>query len=362
MPSFTGHRALLSGLAVVALIAAGVAGALIGNAINSPSNTTPSAQADRSSCDTRRIAAGDLPSVVTVFARGSQSSGVGSGEIIRANGYILTNNHVVMPAVDGGQLQVTFDDGSMTKATITGRDPLTDLAVIHVEGKSDLPAIALGSSANLRVGVGAVALGAPLGLSSTVTKGIVSALGRTVRVPGEGSQPALLVDAVQTDAAINPGNSGGALVNCAGRLIGVPSAGANIPSSSGESGGGGNIGLGFAIPVDPAMKIAKEIISTGKVTHSFIGLQIAPLADDTTGDSGSQGLRIAALTPGGPAAGARLQVGDIITSIDGRAATSADDLMAVMLTRRAGDHVKVGYRRNGSEHTATLTLAALPRG
>lgn len=264
---------------------------------------------------------------------------------------------MILPAVGGGTLQVVFDDGSTADATITGRDPLTDLAVIRVSGKSDLRTISVGKSSDLRIGQGVVALGAPLGLSSTVTSGIVSALGRTVHLPGEASRSALLIDAVQTDAAINPGNSGGALVDCSGDLIGVPTAGASIPSPSGGA-SGGSIGLGFAIPVDLAIKVADEIIATGTVTHSFIGIQTEPLSASATRGSGTKGLRVAAVVAGGPAASAGLQVGDIITSIDGQDATSTDQLMAVTLTKRAGDQVEIGYERNGSRATATITLAA----
>ena len=350
------RRALLLALGVVVLIAAGVAGALIANAVNSPSNATTTtataaAGSSSSSCNVISIADEELPSVVTIFAAG----GVGSGEVIRSDGYILTNNHVILPAVGGGPLQVVFNDGSAAAATITGRDPLTDLAVIHVSGKSDLRTISVGNSSTLRIGQGAVALGAPLGLSSTVTSGIVSALGRTVHVPGEASQTALLVDAVQTDAAINPGNSGGALVNCSGDLIGVPTAGATVPSPSGEA-SGGSIGLGFAIPVNLATMVADEIIATGTVTHSFIGIQTEPLPATT--ESGAQGLRVAVVVPGSPAASAGLQVGDIITSIDGQAATSTDQLVAVTLTKRAGDQVEIGYKRDGNSATTTITLTA----
>jgi putative serine protease PepD len=362
MPGSGDHRASRAiplALGAVVLIAAGVIGALIANALNSPSNATTTASAGGSSCDAQSIAAKQLPSVVTIFAGSSVSgSGVGSGEVIRSDGYVLTNNHVILPAVGaGGMLHVVFDDGTNAEATVTGRDPLTDLAVIKVSGKSNLRTIPVGDSSELRIGQGVVALGAPLGLSSTVTTGIVSALGRTIHVPGEASQTALLVDAVQTDAAINPGNSGGALVDCSGDLIGVPTAGASIPSPSGEA-GGGSIGLGFAIPSNLATKVADEIISTGTVTHAFIGIQTVPLSASATHESGTQGLRVAAVTAGGPAAAAGLQVGDIITSIAGEDATSTDQLMAITLTKRAGDRVEIGYERNGSKATATLTLAA----
>jgi putative serine protease PepD len=356
-----GRRAIPLVVGAVALIAAGVIGALIANATNSPSNanTTASASAGGSVCDAQSVAAEQLPSVVTIFAGSNVAgSGVGSGEVIRSDGYVLTNNHVILPAVGaGGTLHVVFDDGSNAQATITGRDPLTDLAVIKVSGKAGLRTIPIGNSSELRIGQGVVALGAPLGLSSTVTTGIVSALGRTIHVPGEASQTALLVDAVQTDAAINPGNSGGALVDCTGDLIGVPTAGASIPSPSGEA-GGGSIGLGFAIPSNLAVKVSDEIISTGTVTHAFIGIQAAPLSASATRESGTNGLRVAALTAGGPAAAAGLRVGDIITSIAGEEATSTDQLMAITLTKRAGDRVEIGYDRDGTKGTATITLAA----
>ena len=354
------RKALVVALGVVVLIAAGVAGAIIGNSTNSPSSatTTAAGETSASTCNVTSIADQELPSVVTIFAGSGTSSGVGSGEVIRSDGYILTNNHVILPAVaGGGGLQVVFSDGSTATATITGRDPLTDLAVIRVGDKSDLRTISIGNSSNLRIDQGVVALGAPLGLSSTVTSGIVSALGRTVHVPGEASQSALLIDAVQTDAAINPGNSGGALVDCSGDLIGVPTAGATVPSPSGQA-SGGSIGLGFAIPVNLATKVADEIISTGTVTHAFIGIQAEPLSASATGQSGTQGLRVAVVVPGGPAEAAGLRVGDIITSIDGQAAMSTDQLMAVTLTKRAGDRVELGYERNGSAAKVTITLAA----
>jgi putative serine protease PepD len=334
--------------------------ALIANSVNSPSNATTTAAtpaAGASTCNVTSIADAELPSVVTIFAGAGGAGGVGSGEVIRSDGYILTNNHVILPAVAAGGLHVVFDDGSTAAATITGRDPLTDLAVVHVSGKSDLRTISIGDSSHLRIGEGVVALGAPLGLSSTVTSGIVSALGRTVHVPGEASQTALLIDAVQTDAAINPGNSGGALVDCSGDLIGVPTAGATVPSPSGE-GGGGSIGLGFAIPVNLATKVADEIIATGTVTHAFVGIQAEPLPASATGQSGTQGLRVGVVVTGGPAETAGLRVGDIITSIDGQPATSTDQLIAVTLTKRAGDRVQIGYKRDGSAATTTITLTA----
>ena len=356
-----GPRALLWVSAAVVVVAAGVVGALIANALNGNSSasttTTTTAQAPAStgsSCNVTSVAEQQLPTVVTIMAQGGTGGGVGSGEVIRSSGYILTNNHVILPAVAAGHLEVVFDNGNTAEASIVGRDPLTDLAVIRAHGVSNLRTIPIGDSSALRIGQPVVALGAPLGLSSTVTSGIVSALGRTVSVPGEGSQSALLIDAVQTDAAINPGNSGGALVDCSGDLVGVPTAGATVPSPSGES-AGGSIGLGFAIPVNLATKVADEIIDTGRVSHAFLGIQ----AQAVSGGTGQgQGLWVVAVVAGGPAAAAGLQEGDIIRTIDGSPAVSSDQLMALTLTKRAGDRVDLGYERDGRQATATITLSA----
>jgi putative serine protease PepD len=344
---------------IAAVVAAGEVGAVIENAVRPQSTPITPVSSAGSFCDVTAVAERELPSVLTIFA-GNETSAVGSGEIIRSDGYILTNNHVILPAVSGGALRVEFADGSTAAAKITGRDPATDLAVIRVSGMSDLRSISIGNSAHLRIGQGVVALGAPLGLSNTVTSGIVSALGRTVHVPGEASQSALLIDAMQTDAAINPGNSGGALVNCSGDLVGVPTAGAAVPSSSGVA-SSGSIGLGFAIPVNLAIMVADEIIATGTVTHAFIGVQAAPLTAGAARErKGAKGLILTTVEAGGPAATAGLRVGDVITSIDGTAALSTDQLIAVTLTKRAGDRVEIDYERDGRQATATVTLTARP--
>jgi putative serine protease PepD len=277
--------------------------------------------------------------VVTIQAGSGSSAGTGSGTIIRSDGYVLTNDHVVAPGAGGGSLSVQFDNGNTASATITGRDPLTDLAVIRVSGATGLRTIAFGNSNNVRIGQQVVALGAPLGLSSTVTSGISSALDRTVAVPGESAQSALLIDAIQTDAAINPGNSGGALVDCSSRLIGVPTAGATVSGQSAS----GSIGLGFAIPVDHARTVADEIISTGRVTYSYLGVQARPLSANPGATNGANGVQVTAVVPGGPVDAAGVRAGDIITSIDGRPARSTDQLVAITLSRRPGDRVEIGY-------------------
>lgn len=338
-------------LGAVALIVPGILGGVIATAINGSQSALTSA-----SCSVPTVADENLSSIVTIMVASGSASGVGSGEVISSDGYILTNNHVVFPAASGGSVEVAFNDGSTAPATIRGRDPLTDLAVIKVSGRSGLRPIPVGDSSALRIGQPVVALGAPLGLSSTVTSGIVSALGRTVQVPGEGSQSALLVDAVQTDAAINPGNSGGALVDCDGNLIGVPTAGATIPSQSGEA-SGGSIGLGFAIPSQLATDVASEIIATGRVTHSRLGLQARPLPSTTTSSSSEPSrLFITSVDPGGPADSSGLRANDIITSIDGKPARSMDQLVAITLTRRAGDRVVMGVERQGKHTSITVVL------
>jgi putative serine protease PepD len=296
--------------------------------------------------------------VVTIAASGSGGggAGTGSGEVIRSDGYILTNNHVISIAANGGSVEVLFSDGQTAAATITGRDPQSDLAVLKVQ-TSHLPkVISLGSSSSVKVGEAVVAIGAPLGLSGTVTSGIVSALDRTVEVPGDNDRSALLVSAMQTDAAINPGNSGGALVNCAGQLVGVPTAGAAVPNS-----GGGSIGLGFAIPVDLAKSIADEIIATGRVTHAYFGLQAVPIPPAAATQAGlPEGLFVQAVAAGGPAARAGLRPEDVITSIDGEAATSNIQLQELTLTKKPGDTVSIGYARAGHSATTTVTLGAQP--
>jgi putative serine protease PepD len=294
--------------------------------------------------------------VVTISARGSSGSGTGSGEVIRSDGYILTNNHVISVAANGGSVDVLFADGHIAPASITGRDPQTDLAVLQVQPGQDLKVIGLGSSESVKVGQPVVAVGAPLGLSGTVTSGIISALDRTVQVPGDNDRSALLVAALQTDASINPGNSGGALVNCASELIGVPTAGATVPNS-----GGGSIGLGFAIPVDLAKPIADEIIATGRVTHAFFGLVTTPIPPAAAAQAGvPQGLFVQAVTPGGPAARAGLRADDVITSADGQPITSNIQLEALTLTKKPGDTVSVEFTRNGHSATATVTLGVQP--
>jgi putative serine protease PepD len=335
------------------LVGVAVAAGFIGSTV---SNSTSLA-----SCNVTPVANQVIPSMVTINVRAGNKSGTGSGEVIRSDGYILTNNHVVAAAADGGSVEVQFSDGQTAPAKITGRDPQTDLAVIKVAAEHPLTVIPLGSSSSVQVGQPVVVVGSPLGLSETVTSGIVSALDRSVRVPGENDATALLVSAVQTDAAINPGNSGGSMVNCDGQLIGIPSAGATVPTSTGEPASGGSIGLGFAIPVDLAKSISDEIIATGTVTHAYFGLVVVPIPDSAASAAGVQnGLLVQAVVVGGPSAKAGLRPGDVITTLDGQPAQTVTQLEELTLTKRPGETVEIGYTRNGQQATATVTLGAQP--
>jgi putative serine protease PepD len=350
-----------AGVAAV-LVVSGAVGGCTTQSSGSPKPGSSSASAAGgstvSSCQVTSVADQVVPSVVTIAASGAEGSGTGSGEVIKSDGYILTNNHVISgAATSGGPVQVLFSDGKTVAATITGRDPQTDLAVLKVQPPSGMKVISL-ASGSVKVGQPVVAIGAPLGLSGTVTAGIVSALDRTVEVPGENDQNALLVSALQTDAAINPGNSGGALVNCAGQLVGVPTAGANVPGAA-----GGSIGLGFAIPVALAKSIADEIISTGRVSHAYFGLETVPIPAEAAAQVGLSGaLYVQAVTAGGPAARAGLRVGDVITSVGGQPATGNVQLQELSLTKKAGDTVDIEYVRNGATAKAktTLTLSTQP--
>jgi putative serine protease PepD len=350
--------ALGAALAVGGGLGAGIASAANSSTSTPAANTTTSgaSSGQASVCDVTSVANQVIPSVVTISARGAEGGGTGSGEVIKSDGYILTNNHVIAIAANGGSVEVQFADGQTVPATIVGRDPQTDLAVLKVDTSAKLKVIAIGSSSSVVVGQATVVIGAPLGLSGTVTSGIVSALDRSIQVPGEDNSAALLVGAIQTDAAINPGNSGGSMVNCSGQLIGVPTAGAAVPNSP-----GGSIGLGFAIPVNLAMTIADEIISTGSVTHAYFGLGAVPIPPSAAAQAGvPEGLYVQTVTPGGPAAKAGLRTGDVITKINGQPATSTVQLQELTLTMKPGATVQLEYSRGGQSATATVTLGAEP--
>ena len=323
------------------------------------SGSSTAASLDRAPESVAGVAARVMRSTVSIAVRGSRGSGTGSGVIIRSDGYLLTNNHVVASAADGGEITVTIDDGKRElPARIVGRDPVTDLAVLRVESDQQLPAAVLGQSRALVVGDPVIAIGSPLGLSGTVTTGIVSALNRTVDVPAEeGGTRNPLFNAIQTDAAINPGNSGGALVNARGEVIGINSAIATLGGSGLFGGpGGGNIGVGFAIPIDEARSVAEEIIRTGKATHPSIGVAATTVTDDDR-----SGALVRELTPGGAAGRAGLEPNDLIVKVDDEEVTSVDELILAVRSHKVGDEVTLTYERAGQLRTAQLVLQDLKR-
>jgi putative serine protease PepD len=355
---------LLSITTAVGLIVGALITSLIFVAVqrdDSSAGTTPSADAAdpaTAMCAAIPVANQVLPSIVKISARRGAQAGTGSGQVIREGGYILTNDHVISVAAGGGTVSVQYSDGHESAAVIVGRDPSTDLAVLKAADEAKgFPLIAFGSSAGLQVGQPVVALGAPLGLASTVTSGIVSALDRYVPVPGDGVTHHL-IGAVQTDAAINPGNSGGALVDCAGRLVGVNAAIATVPNAAGIS-GGGSVGLGFAIPLDLAGPIADELIRTGKPGHPTTGLQVQEIPPSVAQAANTPpGLFVLGVDAAGPAAKAGLKAGDVITAIAGEPAVSAEQIVVATLTREVGDTVELTFLRAGAPVSATLTLAA----
>jgi putative serine protease PepD len=313
------------------------------------------------------IAAKVLPSVVSIDVTGTNQSDTGSGVVLSSNGYILTNNHVVAAAANGGSTSVTFNDGSTKSAKVVGTDALDDLAVLKVS-KTGLSAASLGNSAAIQVGDPVLAVGSPLGLSGTVTSGIVSAINRPVETQsdsqqqqdpfglGGGSQSATptVIDAIQTDAAINPGNSGGALVDAAGQVIGINSAIASLGGSSLGGSQSGNIGVGFAIPINQAKTIANELIKTGHATHPLLGVS---LLDQTT-STGVDRAVVHTVTSGGPADKAGIKAGDVITAVDGARTAGADAVIASIRSHQPGQRVTVTIERGGSSRTVTAVLTA----
>ncbi|MFZ8927274.1 MAG: S1C family serine protease, partial [Candidatus Nanopelagicales bacterium] len=289
------------------------------------------------------VAAALQPSVVQINVAGTGGEGTGSGFIIREDGYILTNNHVT---AGGSDITVTFSDGEVLDATLVGANPGYDLAVLKVN-ETGLPAVSLGSSNALEVGDTAIAIGSPLGLQGTVTAGIVSALNRPVTAGGEGELA--FINAIQTDAAINPGNSGGPLVDGNGAVIGVNSAIAAL--GAGLGGQPGSIGLGFAIPIDTAARIASEIIATGQSSTPIIGVQLDM-------QFSGPGARVAGVTDNGPAEAAGLRDGDVITALDGVPVVDATDLIVDVRSLAPGDQVTLTVVRDGQEREVTLVLGA----
>jgi len=393
----------VAGLIVAAALvsgAAGIGGAWLGVNLFSPDGTSPAAGPttvtvnDTDSVNqTTAIAAKVLPSVVTIAASGESAAGTGSGVVLTSDGYVVTNTHVV--TLDGAssdaKIRVTTSDGRVFDAEVVGTDPTYDLAVIKLVDAEGLTPIDFADSSKLNVGDQALAVGAPLGLSNTVTTGIVSALNRSIEIASsaapdssaepedgddseqnpedqspfffdfgqgqqQGSQSAesIKIAVIQTDAAINPGNSGGALVDSEGKLIGINVA---IASAGGSSGQSGSIGVGFAIPSDIVQRISDEIIEDGVATHGLLGANVksAEYVEGTT----ITGAYIDEAVDGGAAATAGLKKGDIVTAFNGVPVTDSVDLTAQVRAAAAGSDATVTFVRDGKTQTVDVTLGEL---
>ena len=383
--------ALAVGALAIAVVSAGIGGAVAsvidhtgqlpsiadGTSLGGAAPSVPAANAPAGTVE--QVAAKVVPSVVMLETDLGRQSEEGSGIILSSDGLILTNNHVVATAANPGhtgpahapppegagpqgpdtdapeppagkpKTTVTFSDGRHAEFKVVGADPTTDIAVVRVQGVSGLTPITMGSSANLRVGQPVMAVGSPLGLEGTVTTGIVSALNRPVSTTGETGNQNTVLDAIQTDAAINPGNSGGALVNMSGQLVGVNSAIATLGGDNADA-QSGSIGLGFAIPVDQAKRIADELIRTGTASHASLGIQV-------TTDKGTPGAKVVEVMPNGAAAAAGLPSGVVVTKIDDRPVNSSDGLVAAVRSKAPGDKVTLTFKDpSGDSKTLQVTL------
>ncbi|WP_231861359.1 MULTISPECIES: S1C family serine protease [Frankia] len=367
-PVVLSRRVLLACVLVAGLVGGAISGLAVaittGDTTVQPVKTlavgSPAPVTDRRTV--AAIAAAALPTVVTVDVGGvgdDGSGGTGSGVIISSDGFILTNNHVIASAVaSGSPISVRrYQEFGQIQAQLVGRDPQTDLAVLRIPAPTPLPAATLGQSGSLVVGAPVVAIGAPLGLSGTVTTGVVSALDRNPTVPAEnGSAPTVLIGAIQIDAAINPGNSGGPLLDALGQVVGINAAIAAVPGHE-EQTQSGSIGVGFAIPVDFARSVAQELIATGRATHPYVGASAATVtAGEATATGGVPGARLVSLVPDGPVARAGLRVGDVITRIDTNTIRGTNDLLVAARLHRVGDKVRVTYVRGGATATTQMTL------
>ncbi len=290
-----------------------------------------------------------LPSTVQISAEfdGESGAATGSGFVLDRQGHVITNNHVVADAVsDDGLIEIVDQDGNRYRATVVGRSPVYDLAVLYAKRASSLKPAALGASQALRVGEPVVAFGSPLGLSSTVTAGIVSALHRPVTT-GDSSNDSSYINAVQTDAAINPGNSGGPLVNLRGQVVGVNSA---IATTGGISGESGNIGVGFAIPIEQVRITADQILRTGEARYPVIGAKVQ------TGEDDGSGAQIDEVLEDTPADQSGLREGDIVTEVNGERVTDGIALIVAIRSHQPGETLEFTVERDGRERTISVTL------
>ncbi|MFX4285573.1 trypsin-like peptidase domain-containing protein [Janibacter sp. G349] len=347
-------------LALAAALVAGGLGGLVGGVTADDTGGGPTIvqrdgdTAQRPDGSVASIAADAVPSVVTVRVRAAGGGGTGSGWVYDDSGHIVTNNHVVEGAGSGGSVSIELSDGSRRDAKVVGKDSSYDLAVLEVDPKG-LEPLAIGRSSEVVVGDEVVAVGSPLGLGSTVTAGIVSALERPVTAGEAGDES--FISAIQTDAAINPGNSGGPLLNGDGDVVGVNSAIAQVP---GQQQASGSIGVGFAIPSDVVVRTVDQLIATGTAQHPIIGVSLdrrwdgegARVLEDSDVDSGR------AVIPDGPADNAGVEPGDVITELDGRRITDLDQLITRIRAKAVGDKVTLTIQRDGKQQDLSMTLEA----
>jgi len=349
-------RNLSVGIALAIALFAGATGAGLDRLLNVHSANVVSTQSaiERAPGSIAAIAAKVSPSVVNIDASSAQAADTGSGFFIDSNGYILTNNHVIeSAATNGGQIKVTLSSGESYPANVIGRAPEYDIAVLKID-VSSAPALTFGNSEKVVVGDSVIAIGSPLGLAGTVTSGIISAKDRAVST-GSSTQSSF-INAIQTDAAINPGNSGGPLVDMTGAVIGINSAIASLDTTSTfASSQSGSIGLGFAIPINQAKKVADQLIKTGKATYPVVGVKI-----DTTyqGDGARVAPIAGGVLAGSPAAKVGIKPGDIITEFAGKKITNSDELVVAIRSHSVGERVSITVLRGGTKKVFSLTLVA----
>jgi putative serine protease PepD len=356
----------VAGLVAISALLAGSLGGLVGARMdNDDSTTNPTASLgtsngtviERAPGSIASIAGSVLPSVVSIKVVSPTGTGTGSGWVVNGDGYLITNNHVISSAADGGTITVSFSDGRSEEGRIVGRAPTLDIAVLKVSDLHGAKALPLGDSEEIAVGDPVIAIGSPLGLAGTVTSGIVSAVHRAVDTGDSSGDPGAALDAIQTDAAINPGNSGGPLVDSAGRVIGVNSAIASL--GSGLGGQSGSIGVGFAIPINTVKAAGEQIIRTGKATRPILGVLLVR-------DSTVQGALIGcdqatvcrAVSAGGPAERAGLRDGDVIVRLGSVEIDSATTLILELRRHKIGEQVTVVVKRDGKELTKLVTLGS----
>ena len=388
---------MVGGLIVGALVGGAAGGGWVAATSNGGGSTTSSSGSSgggnltvndyNSATVVTAVAAQATPSVVTINVSSSSEAGTGSGVVMSKDGYIVTNTHVV--TLDGdsssGTIKVTTSDGKIYPGKLVGTDPTVDLAVIKIDA-TDLKPMTFADSSKLNVGDTAVAIGAPLGLSNTVTDGIVSTLNRSIQVTSSdpnaggdsnegqgnngngpfdfwgngdngsssGASATVSLPVIQTDASINPGNSGGALLDSKGRLIGINVAIASAGSSDSSSSQAGSIGVGFSIPANLVKRVANEIIDNGSATHGLLGATVGDANEDA--NASQMGALIKSVSSGGAAAGAGLQKGDVVTRIGDATVSDATDLTAQVRYFAGGAKTEITYVRNGESRTADVTL------